>query len=113
MAPLIEKTEVSPRAVMHDRLVDAGRHVAHLSHEAQLLKSVAGDAIEDGVHSARRAMKAARRRIHQLGDFRDDAAYRVKRQPLAAVGIAAGTGLIVGLVSGWIVGHFTRRTETP
>jgi hypothetical protein len=32
-----------------DRAIDACRQAAHLSHEAQLLKSLAADAVDDGV----------------------------------------------------------------
>ena len=108
MAPVIEETEVSPHAALHDRIVDAGRKAAHLSHEAQLIKSMAEDDVEDGIHAARRATKTVAR---QLYDLRDDAAYRVKRQPFAAVGIAAGAGLLIGLASGWMAGRLVRTTK--
>jgi hypothetical protein len=34
----------------------------------------------------------------------------VKRQPLNAIAIAVGVGLIVGLSAGWIGGRFSRRS---
>ena len=79
-----------------ERVVDTARRVAHLSHDARLLKSVAADAVEDGVYQARRAMKSARQ---DFGLKRDDAAYRIRREPLTAVGLAFGTGLFIGVVS--------------
>ncbi len=65
--------------------------------DIEQLKAVAKEAIEDGVHAANRAVKSVRRRVEELGDFKDVAAYRVKRQPLAAVGAAFGIGLALGL----------------
>jgi ElaB/YqjD/DUF883 family membrane-anchored ribosome-binding protein len=92
-----------------DRVADACRQAAHVSHEARMLKSVAEDAIEDGVHAAKRAMKSVRRRVEELGDLKDEAAVRVKRQPLVSVGIAAGVGLMVGVALGWMGGRFAQR----
>jgi hypothetical protein len=43
-----------------DRVVDACRQAADLSHEVRLLKSVTKDAIEDGVHTTRRVIRFAR-----------------------------------------------------
>jgi ElaB/YqjD/DUF883 family membrane-anchored ribosome-binding protein len=87
-----------------DRVVDAARHAAHLSHEARAVKSLAEDAIEDGVHAARRA---ARRGIERLEDFKDEGVRHVKRQPLKTVAMAAGAGFMIGLASGWIAARFS------
>jgi ElaB/YqjD/DUF883 family membrane-anchored ribosome-binding protein len=93
-----------------DRVVDAYRHASHLSHQAKLLKSVAEDAIEDSVHAARRAMKTATRRAEEgFGDLKDEAVHRVKRQPLMAVGLAAGVGLMLGMALGFFGGRIAPR----
>ena len=85
----VETPEVDQKQTVGDRLVDdACRQAAHISHEARLLKSVAEDAIEDGVHAAKRAIKSVQRRAEELGDLKDEAIHRVKRQPLKAVGLA-------------------------
>ena len=104
-APRVE-TEPSVR----ERAVDAARQMAHLSHEAQLLKSLAADAVEDGVHAAKRAIKSVQRRVEELGDLRDEAGYRVKRQPFKAIGIAVGVGLVLGVAVGWIGARFGKAT---
>jgi len=91
----IETFEVSLR----DRVADAGRQTAHFSHEARLLKSLATDAVEDGVHAAKRAIKHG---VVELEDLKDEAVHRVRRQPLRAVGFAVGVGLVVGVAVGWI-----------
>jgi ElaB/YqjD/DUF883 family membrane-anchored ribosome-binding protein len=106
MTSTIEKTETPSAPTVRERLVDAGAQAAHLSHEGRLLRSVAEDAMEAGVW---RAKRAARRSARQLTDLRDEAAYRVKRQPLAAIGVAAGVGLFVGVVTGLVAGRLTTR----
>lgn len=93
-----------------DAAVDAVRRAAHLSHEARLFKSLAEDALEDGVHRTKRLMKGARRRAEQLRDVRDAAVYCVKRQPLQAVGASFGAGVAVGLAAAWLL--LRRRLRT-
>lgn len=95
-------TEAEKAPTVRDRVLDAFRQTAHASHEARLLKSLAADAVDDAVHAAKRAMKSVKRGVEELGDLRDEAAHRVKRQPLSAVGLALGVGVVLGLVVGWI-----------
>lgn len=102
----VETPKIEHEPTISDRAVDACRQAAHISHEARLLKSVAEDAIEEGVHAANRAIKSVRRRVEELGDLKDAAAYRVKRSPLAAVGAAFGVGLVLGVALTWMA----RRT---
>jgi ElaB/YqjD/DUF883 family membrane-anchored ribosome-binding protein len=66
------------------------------------IKNLAADAVEEGVRAARRALKTAKRGIENAGDLRDEAAYQVKREPLKAVGLAFGAGLLVGVVASWV-----------
>jgi ElaB/YqjD/DUF883 family membrane-anchored ribosome-binding protein len=106
-APKVE-TEPSIR----ERVVEAAHQVVHLSHEARLLKSLVADAVEDGVHAAKRAIKSVERRVEELGDLKDEAAYRVKRQPFKAIGIAVGVGLVLGVAVGWIGGRLG-KTKSP
>ena len=65
--------------------------------------------IEAVNHAAQRAMKSVKSGLEQLEDFKDETAHRVKRQPLAAIGIAAGVGLIVGVAVGWMGARCERR----
>jgi ElaB/YqjD/DUF883 family membrane-anchored ribosome-binding protein len=79
-------------------------------NEAQLLTSMARDAGEEGVHAAKRAIRRVRRRgVEALEDFSEEAAHYVKRQPLKAVGIAVGAGLLTGAVVGWIGGRLAQQ----
>jgi len=108
----VDASDVESGSSVRDRRIDAVRHVAHASHEAKLFKSLAADAVEDGVHAARRAIKSVKRGVEDLGDLKDEAAYRVKRQPLKAVGIAVGVGLVFGMGLGWIGGRFGKWKAT-
>lgn len=95
-------TRKGEEGTVRDRAIDACRQAAHLSHEAQLLKSLATDAVDDGVHAAKRALKSVRRGVEELGDLKDEAVHRVKRQPIKALSVAVGIGLVLGLAIGWI-----------
>jgi ElaB/YqjD/DUF883 family membrane-anchored ribosome-binding protein len=60
--------------------------------------------IDDRVHEARRAAeRAVRRGIEKLEDLKEEGVHYVKRNPLKSVAVAAGAGLMVGLVTGWMV----------
>ncbi len=111
----VETRETSEQAEpsIGDRMADAARHVAHLSHEARMVRSMAEDAIEDGVHKARRAVKTVRRGMERLQDIKDEAAYRVKHRPLTTIALAVGLGLLVGATAGLIVGRsLTARDDS-
>lgn len=111
-AATADTSKVQSEPSMRDRAIDAARQVAHVSHEAQLFKSLAADAVEDGVHAAKRAIKSVKHRVEELSDLKDEAAYRVKRQPFKAVGLAVGVGLVVGMAVGWIGGRFGKAKST-
>ena len=98
---------------VRDRAIDAGRQAAHLSHEARLLKARMTDAIDDGMHAAKRAIKSVRRGVEELGDLKAEAVHRVKRQPVKAVGLALGVGLVLGLAVGWIGRRSGREEQRP
>ncbi len=102
-------TPDTPDTTRRDKAADAIRHATHASHEVQLLKSLAGDAVEDGMYAVRRAYKTVRRRLHEAGDLRDEAIYRVKRDPLRAIGAAFGAGLLLGAATGLLIARRPRR----
>lgn len=47
---------------------------------------------------AARASRVVRRRMADAADLRDEAIYRIKRQPVKAVALAFGAGALVGVV---------------
>ena len=94
--------EVAQKTTIGGRVVGACREAVHISHEARLLKSVAEDAIEDSVYAAKRAIKSVKRRVEDLGDLKDEAVRRVKRQPLQALAAVFGVGITLGLAVGRI-----------
>ena len=77
-----------------DKAADAVRVAAHVSHEARLLKSLASDAVDDGIHAARRAATVARR---DLETMKEEAVYRIKRNPVVAVAVSFGVGIGLGV----------------
>ena len=87
----VETSEAPSYASIRDRVVDACRQAAHRSHEARLAKSLATDAVENG-----------KRGVEELAELKGEAVHRVRRQPLGAVGIALGVGLVLGVAVGWI-----------
>jgi ElaB/YqjD/DUF883 family membrane-anchored ribosome-binding protein len=80
-----------------DRVADVIGRAAHVAHEARVLKTIAADAVEDAVHAARRA---ATRTGRDIEEWRETAAYRIKKAPFLALAIAGAAGLLLGVVCG-------------
>ena len=57
------------------------------------------DRLEDGVRSARRAVKQGR---YAVEDIIEDAQHAVKQKPFGAVGIAFAAGILAGGVATWL-----------
>jgi ElaB/YqjD/DUF883 family membrane-anchored ribosome-binding protein len=95
-------TAVMPKTEHGDvraQAVDAARRVAHVSHEARLVKSLAADAVEDAVHATNQAVKTAKRRFQDLADRRYEVAHRIRQEPFKAVGVAFGAGVLLSAVA--------------
>src|SRR5581483_4494474 len=102
MAAVAESAPGEIKQAIADRIVDTVRQAAHATHEARLFKTLAEDALEDGIHTAKRAIQTAQRRVvADFGDLKDEAARCVRRQPLAAAGTAFGAGLAIGAILAW------------
>jgi hypothetical protein len=76
--------------------------------DARLL-SIAADAVEDGKHAAERAVKNAKR---EISNARDEVVYRIKREPLTAVGAAFGAGMLLGTIGTSCAWFASRRCRT-
>ncbi|HEY3381697.1 MAG TPA: hypothetical protein VGK32_08010 [Vicinamibacterales bacterium] len=106
MAIVTRETSEDATPSTSDRMADAAAHAAHLSHEARMVKSVAEDAIEEGVYQARRVARSVRRGVvGRLEDIKDEGIRYVKRQPLPTIAFTAGVGVMVGLAVGWVAGR--------
>jgi hypothetical protein len=105
MRSAIAETPMASDTTIRDRASDAVRQVAHVAHEARLLKTLATDAVEDGVHAAKRAIT---RGMHDLDELRESAAHRVQRAPLLTVSLAVAGGILLGVALGWL-GQSVRR----
>ena len=96
---------------LRERVVDAGRRVTKAAQDVRQLKSVATDALEDGLYTARRAVKTAAR---DLVDVRDEASYRIKKAPMQSVALAFGAGLCLAIAAGaaaWLVKKARRQAH--
>ena len=65
--------------------------------EVSRTKSVVTDAVEDGVRSARQAIKHGR---HVAEDAIEGAQHTIKQRPLKAVGVVFAAGVFVGVLAG-------------
>jgi len=104
-ATTVELPDSDVTPTVRDRLIDAARQAAHLTHETELLKTLAADAMDDGVDAARRAMTSLKRGVERVEDFGDDTAHWIRRRPLKAVTIGAGAGVVLGIVAGLLAGR--------
>lgn len=113
MAIVTRETSEDTTPSLGDRMAEAAVHAAHLSHKTRMVKSVAEDAIEEGVYQAKRVARSVRRGVvERLEDIKDKGIRCVKRQPLPTMAFAAGVGLMVGLAVGWVAGRRPKRVDT-
>ena len=73
--------------------------VEDVLREVSKIKSVVYEAVDDGVQSALRAIKQGRVAAE---DAIDDARHAVKRNPLQAVGVVFGAGVMIGGFLTWM-----------
>jgi ElaB/YqjD/DUF883 family membrane-anchored ribosome-binding protein len=66
---------------------------AEASEDARALAARAGEAVEEGVHAAKRTFRTAQRRAE---DVANDATTCIRKQPFTAVTVALGAGLALG-----------------
>jgi hypothetical protein len=57
-------------------------------------------------------MKNVRRTMDNVSDVRDEAVYRIKRAPLLSVGIAFGSGLLMGAACA-AIGRCSAASKAP
>src|SRR4249919_2901161 len=83
-----------------ERLMEAGGEVSRL-------KTTASHAVEDAVTEAKRLAKRSR---YAAEDLMEDAAHRVKHNPLGSVGLGFAIGLGMGALAVWTTTRNARFT---
>jgi ElaB/YqjD/DUF883 family membrane-anchored ribosome-binding protein len=73
--------------------------VEDVAREVSKIRSIVTDAVEDGVRSARQAIKHGR---YAAEDVIEEAQHAVKQRPLQAMGIAFAAGVLAGAFLAWI-----------
>ena len=63
-----------------------------------VVTDVVSDTIEDGMHTAKRAVKRGR---YAAEDLMDETVYQIKQHPLRCTGITLGVGFGLGAIVGW------------
>jgi ElaB/YqjD/DUF883 family membrane-anchored ribosome-binding protein len=84
----------------------ARERLMEIGGEVSRLKTEASEAVEDRVVAARRL---ARRGRYAAEDLIDDAAHRVKRDPLRAMAIGLAIGFGLGALAVWLATHNARE----
>jgi ElaB/YqjD/DUF883 family membrane-anchored ribosome-binding protein len=81
---------------------EAEQQLTHFGKGAGRMKAAIAERIEDNIKTARRAVK---HRYRAAEDFVGDTTYRIKRDPLRAVGLC----FVAGIAAGWLLPHRARR----
>jgi ElaB/YqjD/DUF883 family membrane-anchored ribosome-binding protein len=85
-----------------EKAMHVGERLAELRGEAARLKTAASHGVEDAVTEAKRF---ARRGRYAAEDLMEDAAHRVKRDPLRSVAFGFALGLSIGALAVWVTMH--------
>ncbi len=84
------------------KAMQVGEHLAEVGYKAARLKTAASHAVEDAVIEAKRFAKRSR---YAAEDLMEDAAHRIKREPLRSVGLGVAIGLGTGALAVWLATH--------
>ena len=76
------------------------------SDEMRALAGNAAEALDKRMHEARRTYRLARRRAE---DAANDAATCIRKQPVTAVGVALGAGIVIGAAGGFLLATIRGR----
>jgi len=87
------------------KALDTATKIADVGFDVGMLKKKLENAVDDATADAERLAKRGR---HAVEDIVDDTRYLIKKNPWQSVGYAAGAGLGVGLIAGWLL---TRRGD--
>jgi ElaB/YqjD/DUF883 family membrane-anchored ribosome-binding protein len=88
------------------KAMHVGERLVEVRDEASHLKTAASHAMEDAVTDAKRFAKRGR---YAAEDLMEDAAHRVKRDPLRSVALGFAVGLSVGALAVWLATREARE----
>ena len=88
------------------KAMHVGERLVELRDEASRLKTAASHAVEDAVTETKRFAKHGR---YAAEDLMEDAAHRVKRDPLRSVALGFAVGLSVGALAVWLATREARE----
>ena len=97
-------TNTDNKSRVREALETAGK-VAGVGLDVGVLKKRLENVVDDATADAERLAKRGR---HAVEDIVDDTTYLIKKNPWRSVGYAAGAGLGVGVIAGWLM---TRRSD--
>ena len=89
------------------KAMHVGERLVEVGGEAARLKTTASHAVEDAVTEAKRLAKRSR---YAAEDLMEDAAHRVKHDPLRSVGLGFAIGLGMGALAVWTTTRNARFT---
>jgi len=89
------------------KAMQVGERLVEVGVEAARLKTTASHAVEDAVTEAKRLAKRSR---YAAEDLMEDAAHRVKHNPLGSVGLGFAIGLGMGALAVWTTTRNARFT---
>jgi ElaB/YqjD/DUF883 family membrane-anchored ribosome-binding protein len=90
--------EGNEKSTLLAKAMHVGERLVEVGGEAARLKTAASHAVEDAVTEAKRLAKHSR---YAAEDLMEDAAHRVKRDPLRSVGFGFAIGLGMGALAVW------------
>ena len=76
------------------------------TEEVHQLAGNAADALDKGMHEARRTYRVVMRRAEATAN---DAATCIRKQPLTAVGVALAGGVVIAAAGGFLIAAIRRR----
>jgi ElaB/YqjD/DUF883 family membrane-anchored ribosome-binding protein len=82
-----------------EKAMHVGERLVELRDEASRLKIAASHAVEDAVTGTKRFAKHGR---YAAEDLMEDAAHRVKRDPLRSVAFGFALGISIGALVVWV-----------
>ena len=98
--------EENEKSGLLGKAMHVGERLMEVGGEAARMKTAASHAVEDAVTEGKRLAKRSR---YAAEDLMEDAAHRVKRDPLRSVTLGVAIGLGVGALAVWVATHNTKE----